>query len=502
MWLRKLVLYLVYVISSVYTQSGWAQEFRYAEDVSPSTLDPTLSNEMVELRLNELMFSGLFKDSLFLEPEGDLAKQWHVSVDKRSVNITLESRYWHDGQPVSSDDIKFTVNVLRHSSHNSRAVVDALSIKDIELLDQKRFVVHFKKAVNQPLRFLYFKILPRHAYHSPAFKRHPVGTGPFSFEKFSANEIHLKRVKITSGQDINEIRVLLSGPKSTQLDMLKFGYLEAIVRVPPNRVSEVRGLRNCQLYAYESLSWWYIGINHQNPALSKQGVREAIVYALNREKIREARLGEGTTISGPYVPRNPYYDERIEPRPFSLKRSQQRMLQAGYHKSGGFYVDQAGKLLKLRLLMNNRWSLVYRDVAVTLESELRKAGFWVSIEWKDSSGWFKAVEIEKDFDLTLGIWTFDEGANVRPLFHSMGKSNFINYKNKKMDNLLEESEQVRDPDFLLAIQKSIHHLASEELPYIFLWTVPSYSAISNSIYDVEIHPFNFFNSIAKWRSRR
>ncbi|MBX2813094.1 MAG: ABC transporter substrate-binding protein [Myxococcales bacterium] len=490
---------------------GYSQEFRYAEDVAPSVINPMFSKEMVEIRLNELMFSGLFKDSIFMEAEGDLAETWKVSLDKQRVEITLREKTWHDGKPVTAYDVAFTVQALKRANRGAREFRRVAAISKVEVLTPNKLVIEFHHNVSRPLKFLYFKIIPKHILVKLAqegeiesIKNSPIGSGPFALDDFVANEIRLRRVVKSAGDDerILEIRALLAVPKSTQIEMLKFGYLEAIVRVPPGRIAEVRAIDSCRLYSYETSTWWYIGVNHANHHLAIRNVREAIVHALDRENIRQARLGGGKTISGPFAPWSPFYDSKVTPREFSLSSTERLMKKAGYHKKNGVFRDRNNRMLKLRMVLNMQWSLVLRDVALSLEAELRAAGFIIEVQWLDTATWFQAVERDHIYDITLGIWTFDEGSNIRPLFHSKGEKNFIGYRNQHMDKLFERVQEVRDPDILIAINRKLHRIAYDDLPYVFLWSTPTYSAISTKIYDVDIHPFTFFGSVTEWRYQK
>src|SRR5262252_4836751 len=88
----------------------------YGEYGRPATFDPITSNDMVGLRLTELLFNGLVSFSPRNEVVPDLASQWQVSPDNRVYRFSLRSgTTWHGGaKPVAPDDVVGTLDVIRN----------------------------------------------------------------------------------------------------------------------------------------------------------------------------------------------------------------------------------------------------------------------------------------------------------------------------------------------------------------------------------------------------
>src|SRR5512138_2761643 len=78
-------------------------------------LNPLLDwNNSADRTVNRLLFSGLIRFDERGLPQADLAKGWGVSEDGTIYNFTLrDEAVWHDGTPVTSDDVLFTINLLR-----------------------------------------------------------------------------------------------------------------------------------------------------------------------------------------------------------------------------------------------------------------------------------------------------------------------------------------------------------------------------------------------------
>ncbi len=483
------------------------QHLKVAEDVAPATLNPAYRTSMVETRLNELMFLGLFRDDRQLDPAPGLAERWTTSEDGRRLAVTLGNHTWHDGEPVTSADVAFTVAALKHPTSRSPELRKVDFIQEVVVTDDKRFELVFDAPLRDPARRLSFKVLPRHAFPSAPplaarddFRRRPVGSGPFSFARASRDGggLSLRRMGEAPG-GIQTMDVRFIEDKARQFQTLQFGGVDAIVRVLPKQRAEVLGLGTVDLHPYESLSWWYLGVNHQEPGLSDARVRRAIAHALDRDELRTTHLGEGTTISGPFAPRSPFYDLSVAPYPHDPARVDALMAEAGFSKKKGRFSFK-GKPWKLRLVLSSSLD-AYQDVCIDLQSRLQRAGFDVELVWLDPAAYTDRVLGKGAFDLTIDSWTFDESSNIYPLFHSKGTKNFIRYQNAEMDRLLDESRVAKDPERFLETYMGVHRLAHEDLPYVFLWSVRSYSAITRELTGVDIHPFRYFTWVEKWRFR-
>src|SRR5688572_6827444 len=92
----------------------------YGEYGRPATLDPITSNDMVGLRLTELLFNGLVSFSPKNEVVPEAVEKWSISPDNRVYTFTLRNDVkWHarggiTDRPLSADDVIGTLDVIRH----------------------------------------------------------------------------------------------------------------------------------------------------------------------------------------------------------------------------------------------------------------------------------------------------------------------------------------------------------------------------------------------------
>lgn len=491
------------IVAAPFLFGAGGETFRYGEDRAPTTLNPVFASTMVDTRMEELLFEGLFTYDRFLNPVPAIAASWEINEDRTEMTIFLRQGVWHDGKPITAQDVIFSYEVLKDPKTRSSAKNLVVEIKSMAVTGPTKLTVTFVRPLVQPERALMFKILPKHAFPGGVmkarsdFRMKPVGSGPYKFLSWEGTTVELE-ANHHQQVGLPKLQARFIPDKKVQLDFLQYDALEAVIRVLPRHRPVIEGMSGkVELMPYESLSWWYLGVNHRHPDLKTLEVRRAIAHVLNRDEVRSAHLGDGQTISGPFAPRSPFYNDRVKPYSHDLRAADALMRKAGYRKSRGTYTKR-GRKVRFKLSVNKDWS-VYKDVVLDIQTRLRQAGFEVTIDWLDAASWGDRVVKKKKFDLTIGAWSFDEASSVDSLFHSKGEHNYFGYSSERMDQLLAQSKETRDPELFREIYRRVHEHAHNDLPYLFLWSVSSYTAVSAKVTGVDIHPFRYFTWVEDWK---
>ena len=174
-------------------------------------LNPLLDlNNPADRDIDRLLFSGLIKFNSNGNPLPDLAESWGVSADGTTYNITLRANAeWHDGMPVTSADVLFTISLLR--SENSAFPADVRSMWDqveITQLDDKNIKFTLPEPFVPFLDFLTFGILPQHLLEtltadqlaSTDFNLAPVGSGPYKFDHLTVDNGQITGVVLAASE--------------------------------------------------------------------------------------------------------------------------------------------------------------------------------------------------------------------------------------------------------------------------------------------------------------
>ena len=146
-----------------------------------------------------------------------------------------------------------------------------------------------------------------------------------------------------------------------------------------------------------------------------------------------------------------------------------------------------------------------KAVVLDLQQQIKNLGITADVRFMEPMAWKKAVFEDHDFDLVLAEWTFDNSVNIYTLFHSTqtgpNQNNFGGYSNPDVDRLLDESRDAANSEMLRAEYGELHKVLRDDLPYLFLWSLNRYAAISSRIDNVRLHPFYFFSYIAGWKEK-
>ena len=485
-----------------------AEGFEFAEDELAYSLNPLHELSMAETRLNELLFESLWGPGYDGYPEPRLADAYDLSQDKTQMQIFLkEGLRWSDGMPITAEDVVFSIKAYQNPKTDSPDRSRLSFVKKAEAVNNTTVKLTFEDAEFEPLEKFYFKILPAHRFEAAAVPR----THPFWFQPTTSGPYMLKAQDLGTWSlevnpeamrqpQVSEVKVREMPDKNQQVSSLGYGYIQAMVNVPSQYLAEVERSRNADLIPYQSKSWWYLGMNFKNQALKQDPVRAAIARAVDFDASL-ALIGEGYRISGPFVPSSKYYNhsETVALIDHDVAEATQLMEQAGYTREGEGQWKTKGEPLKLRIFYRAGMGDQGQTVALNVQAQLRRFGLDATDPVAmDKAVWNEKVFTERDFDLVLDSWSFDKNENVYDLFHSQGTQNFVGYANKEVDSLLDKAIVETDPAAKVVYMQEVHRQLALESPYLFLWSLRSYTALRREVESVFIQPFYYFSQFPDW----
>lgn len=337
--------------------------------------------------------------------EPRLASSWEVGEDKKSITFTInENAKWHDGEPVTAEDVAFTAKLVSDPVINSskrgflsnfEGVDDsgaALS-KDsigVEVLDGNRVKFNLKRPMDPEIILGVFNknffVLPKHILENktpeeingPDLWEAPVGSGPFKFDKtIAGQEIQLKcneeyylgkpdfdKLVIRVVQATNLVAGLISG----DIDILAGSGLAAI---PLEDWETAQAQENLNCVSIENYSYQYMVYNTQRDYLSAE-VRRALDMAIDRQAIVDQLLrGEGQILATAWGPNHPYCNKEVYPPKHDVEEAKKMLEQANW--------DPDRELLMLVPTGNK----VRERSAVLIQQDLEKVGVKMKIQSVD-----------------------------------------------------------------------------------------------------------------------
>jgi len=492
----------------------------YGEYGRPATLDPITSNEMISVRITELVFNGLVAIDEKQEIVPDLAERWEASKDGRTYAFFLRKDVtWHpkegeEARPFTADDVVFTYNIMMHPKTITPLKVRYEFIEKVEKLGDDAVQFTLKRPILNALAKFSFKVIPKHGPSNPLyltredpFVQHPIGTGPYILRNITADRevILVANEKYFRGRP--HIDKFIAKPFADQNIMsqaLMFNAIDMIVLVNPRDLPEIQGDKRFVLQPYNALSYAFFSYNLRNPLLADKRVRRAFTHAVNREEMLEAFFNkQGTIISGPFAPGSWAYNLDVQPLPFDPQRAIALLNEAGFTPGPDGVMQKDGKKLSLSLKVPiEKESEAVKRVVLAFQNYLKNVGVAVRVEFKEWQAWKADVFLEHNFDIILASWVFDDSADISSLFHSAEigawKNNFGGYSNPEVDGLIVESKLTLDHEKRRTINRKLHALLADEAPYTFLWTLTNYSAYHKKVRRVAIHPYKFFSFADEW----
>lgn len=272
----------------------------------PPTLDPADADRGIqaELILADIMFDGLTAfDGEKNMAVASIAERWASSDDLLlwSFQLRADARF-HDGTPVTADDVKFTLERIARKGQDSAGSVQLELIDGYRQLaidgsaDQLTGVIvkdarTIEIALTEPSTNLpmllsnpIYGVVPKAAVAAPdpPFGTRPVGSGPFRIERVNGTTIELVRAE---GVDAYLEGVTLRFHDTAAEAYAAFADGEAdFTRVPAERVSEAAGAFGADRFVPYGAELFY-GINLRKEKFSDVRFREAIVRAIDRDAI-------------------------------------------------------------------------------------------------------------------------------------------------------------------------------------------------------------------------
>ncbi len=477
-----------------------------AQNSEPGNLNPLIFPTTYDTNIEELVFNTLVEPTADLSYQADLAESWAFSEDKKTITLKLRQGVsWHDGTPLTANDVAFTLTAIADPKYNGGAYsqVEVLlgagayhdgsadSVSGIEVIDDHTVALTTTEVYAPILATLAgIMILPEHIYgqvpvenwQTDETNRNPLGSGPFKFKEYRSGElIELEaNPEYFAGRPCLDRLIVRFGDANTMLAALVNGEVDA-APVPIPSVESVASNPNLTLTTVEQLGFDYVGTNLRNPVLADQAVRTAMAYAINREAIVNGLMsGYGSVVDTIFPKSHWAYPENVEPIPYDPELAEQTLEDAGWTMNGDVR-SKDGQDLRFRLFYTTGNPVRERGAAL-IQANLRQIGIQVELQSMDfptlvtfllpddDGGTPRAVEAG-DFDLfILGFGIERDPSEYLSYFTSEGQPpngyNFTGYTDPAGGDLLVRGQETVDAEARTALYNEFGLLMREQLPWI------------------------------------
>ncbi|MBV9560659.1 MAG: ABC transporter substrate-binding protein [Bradyrhizobium sp.] len=392
----------------------------------------------------------------------ELAESWAWSADRKTLTFKLRQGVkWHDGKPFTAADVKCTFDMLMGKSQQKfrqnprKAWYD--QVNDVTTNGDTEASFNLKRPQPSLLSLLasgYTPVYPCHV--SPAEMRtHPIGTGPFKFVEFKANE----SIKLVRNPDyfkkglphLDGIEFTIIPNRSTAILAFVAGKFDMTfpteVSIPLLKDVKAQAPNATCVVAPNNVATNII-VNSSDPPFNNADIRHALALALDRKAFISIMFeGQGDVGAS------------MQPAPEGLWAMPKEMLASipGYGPNIEANREEGRKLMQkagfgpdkhLQVKVSTRNIAVYRDPAVILIDQLKSIYIDGELDVVDTAQWFPKVA-RRDYALGLNLTgnAVDDPDQTFYENYSCGSErNYTNYCNRDIEKLFDQQSEETDLD--------------------------------------------------------
>lgn len=468
---------------------------------TPRYVNPVIALTDADRDITALVYSGLTRQGENNTVIPDLAESWEVSEDGLTYTFSLrEGAVFHDGEPVTADDVVFTIEQIQNDVLKSPlrikwegVLAEAPDATTVVFTLKQPFVGFLENTTIGILPAHIWKDIPDEEFAFSDYNISPIGTGPYQVRSISKKSSGVpESYTLSAFEDatggapyIDSITLRFYPNEENRIAALKNGSIDIAGSVSPEDAS-LLALRDMTITTTTLPRVFGIYFN-QNKAqvLGQTGVKTAIEKAIDRDKIvREALYGYGTTIASPIPP------ELITGLTLPAVTTQDIAGANAVLDKNGWTMGGDGfrtktidkKVTQLRFSIATSDTPELKKTAELIRDDLSHVGIFVDIKVYDAGTLNQQIIRERDYDALLFGKVIGQESDLFAFWHSSQRNdpglNVSGYVNKTVDAILEKNAKESDPTVRKAAYESFIKEILTDKPAVFLFS-PSYIYVSN-----------------------
>jgi peptide/nickel transport system substrate-binding protein len=474
------------------------------------TIDPigSPSVDAASERIRTLIFNSLVKKNEKFDYTGDLAVDpIKRSDDGLTYTFTLHDRVkFHDGKVLTSEDVKYTLDLLFKSDFAKSASfyegtgADRHSyIRSVEAPDAKTVVVTLVKPwVGLLSNLVPIPMIPKDSYESQ--KTHPLGTGPFKFVRYDNAQ------QVCDVEAFNEywggapklpaVRVRVISDMNAMQAELQAGRVD-IAPMPtslsPDAVKRLEQDPNLQVKAFPGSNVRLLTLNTSSPPLDNVKVRQAIAYAIDRESLIKNLILSFAKIAHSIIPEESWAYSTGQVYSYDPAKAKQLLDEAGFRDPDGD--GPRMRFEKPIVYKLSGSSIGGRQYAGVIQNSLKEIGIPVEIQTPEQNTLFDELR-RGNFQIAYSQWV---GGNQDPIFYkdlfatseiptqTRPSRNRSRYSNPELDALLDEAVNTFDRAKARQLYVKVQDIISRDVPIIPLWYESNIVIAKKNVQNIQVN---------------
>lgn len=495
----------------------------------PRIINPLYASQDTDRDLIKIIFAGLltYDGNGLIQP--DLAEKYEISPDGKIYTVYLkEDIQWHDGEPLTAEDVIFTVKTIQNPLYKSVLRANWLGVTTEKVND--RTIKFFLRTPYTPfVENLTVGIIPKHLWENIApgqallheLNLRPVGAGPYKFYSLKqAKDGSIQWYQVernanyhSTGPFLKRITLYFFKSEDEIIAALHKGAIDGFGPISVSRVDEFDSQKTKIMSVAMPRIFGIFFNEKQNKNLSVKKIKEAIAYAIDRNEISQKTTSGGAIpLSAPLPLLNletsfekPYY-------PYNPQKARNTLGELGWKDLDGDGILEKAKTPKATeteklsfKLFTSDWPDLLR-AAELIKNQLSQIGVAVEVIQKPLTELESSVIRPRDFDMLLFGQVYGYELDPYIFWHSSQIKdpglNISMYVNKKADRLLEEARKIPDLKEREEKYKDFVKILNEDLPAVFLYSQLYLYLLPDYTQGVNLNrislPSDRFNTINQW----
>ena len=422
-------------------------------------------------------------ESVQIEP--GLAERWEASDDGLRWTFYLRPGVkFHDGSLLTAEAVKFSIDRLitpNHSAVHWDVIPYAESYRDIaavKALDER--TVEFTLKQPSAVFLANLAMFPASIVSPQAVEKSgkefavkPVGTGPFRFVNWRRDE----ELTIAAFDDhwrgrpkLDRVIFVPVIESAVRIEQLKRGEIHIADDLPPAELATLEGEPGITVQRQDGMNVGYLSIQNDKPPLDNRKLREAIWYAIDKQRLIDVVYdGRAQAAINPVPPKMFAYNDSIRDRSFDINKAKSLVIEA--RKEAGFSLP-----LKLDLfVMASPRPYMQRpqETAVFIKQALEPIGIELRIVTNEITQHFQRL-CRGEHQLALSGWFADNADPDNFLYHlldpdninDLGGNNTCRYRNPQVHEILLAAKRELDPAKRQTLYRQAQQIIFDDAPMV------------------------------------
>lgn len=442
------------------------------QDIEDS-LDP---HKAVAAGTEEILFN-IFEGLVKPDSDGNLvpavASDYKIEDEGKTYTFYLrEGIKFHDGTPVTVEDIKYSIERCADTSGEGTLLVSAFSnIESVEIVDEKTVSIHLNNADTDFLSELTSAVIP--AWNEdPA--GNPIGTGPYRYvSRVVQDSMQLQKFEEYWGTPANITNVTLKVIADSDMIVtnLKSGAIDMFCRISTDQANELAGT-DFDVYEGTMNLVQAMYLNNAFEPFSDVRVRQALCYAVDPQAILDLAFdGKGTIIGSSMFPAfgKYYMPELSGAYAHDVEKAKALLAEAGYADGFSFAITVPSNYQQ------------HVDTAQVIVEQLKEINVDASINLVEWETWVNDAYVGRQFEATV-VGVDASTLSARALlerFNSDNSKNFINFNNAAYDEAYGAALVSTDDAEQTGYYKTCEQILSDEAANVYIQDMASLVALNN-----------------------